>query len=172
MVNRQDEFLGYGDKLLVHIQGRLHRAFSVIIFNSQGEMLLQQRAWTKYHSPGLWTNTCCSHPLGQESLHEAAKRRLPEEMGLHCQLTSIGSFIYECALDDHLFEHELDHILVGVTDEIPVPNPQEVAAFHYTTFEQLEIELNQNPAQFTFWFQEMNSQGLLKRAFQFIQTMI
>ena len=162
LVDRFDNPLGMGDKLLTHVQGRLHRALSVLIYNSDGEMLLQRRSFEKYHSAGLWTNACCSHPMQGEKPEEAAKRRLMEEMGLSCELYLADKFIYYSDLDDGLAEHELDYVYVGYTDDKPVPNSLEVAATRYISLDDLAIELNKHPRHFTSWFHIMCEKGIIK----------
>ena len=122
LVNKDDEQLGLMAKMEAHEKGILHRAFSVFVFNKEGELLLQQRALDKYHSPGLWTNTCCSHQRDGESNIEAGKRRLHEEMGFDCELKELFSFLYKASFDNGLTEHELDHVMMGHYDEDPVVN--------------------------------------------------
>jgi isopentenyl-diphosphate delta-isomerase len=163
LVNNSDEELGTMDKLLAHVQGRLHRAFSVLIYNEEGELMLQQRAFHKYHSAGLWTNTCCSHPRPGEPLSEAAARRLKEEMGLTCELTLENKFIYHCAFDDdgELYEHELDYIFVGITNSSPHVNAEEVANWKWISITQLNEEVTSHPENFTFWFKEIIKRQLL-----------
>ena len=125
LVNKDDEQLGLIAKMEAHEKGILHRAFSVFVFNKEGELLLQQRALDKYHSPGLWTNTCCSHQRDGESNIEAGKRRLHEEMGFDCELKELFSFLYKASFDNGLTEHELDHVMMGHYDEDPVVNLEE-----------------------------------------------
>ena len=122
LVSETDEQLGLMGKMEAHEKGLLHRAFSVFIFNKDGELLLQQRALDKYHSPGLWTNTCCSHQREGETNLQAGKRRLLEEMGFSCELKELFSFVYKAPFDNGLTEHELDHVMVGYYDEDPVIN--------------------------------------------------
>jgi len=152
LVDAQDTPLGTSPKLAAHQQGLLHRAISVFIFNTKGELLLQQRAFDKYHSAGLWTNTCCSHPRAGETTLEAAHRRLMEEMGLSTTLSFKFSFLYFAALEKDLIEHELDHVFCGITDDLPTPNPLEAATYKYISLENLSEELKQNPENFTAWF--------------------
>lgn len=151
LVDRDDQQTGTMEKMEAHIQGKLHRAFSVFIFNKKGELLLQRRADGKYHSGGKWTNTCCSHPRPGEITLEAAHRRLEEEMGMACELNFVFSFIYCTTIQDELIEHEYDHVFFGVTDELPVPDPDEVSAFKYTTMAQLAAGLKNNPDDYTQW---------------------
>lgn len=162
LVDRNDNQIGIGDKLLTHVQGRLHRALSVLIYNSDGEMLLQQRSFEKYHSAGLWTNACCSHPKPNELPINAAKRRLKEEMGMTCELELVDKFIYFSELEDDLSEHELDYVFVGYSDMIPKPNPLEVASYRYISLKNLAMELNHYPAHFTSWFHIMCEGGIIK----------
>lgn len=152
LVNTLDEAQGTMEKMDAHRKGLLHRAFSVFILNSKGELLLQQRAHHKYHSGGLWTNTCCSHPRDGEDVVEAGHRRLVEEMGMQCQLSKGFDFIYRSELDQGLVEHEFDHVLFGRSDVNPRPNPEEVADFRYVTFAALREELAATPDRFTTWF--------------------
>ena len=135
-----------------HREGLLHRAFSVFLFNDAGEMLLQKRALAKYHSPGLWTNTCCSHPRPGESTENAARRRLSEEMGLSCDLTPLYSFVYKADVGGGLLEHEFDHVFTGIVNNIPTPNPDEVMEFRYIEIDQLLAEVSEMPKAFTPWF--------------------
>src|SRR4030042_2763439 len=122
LVDENDREIGTEEKLKTHEQGKLHRAFSIFVFNSKGELLLQRRAKGKYHSGGLWTNTCCSHPREGEKLEEAVHRRLKQEMGLDCPLKEAFSFIYKVRFENGLFEHELDHVFIGRVDGKPVPD--------------------------------------------------
>ena len=152
LVDEKDRPQGTMEKLQAHVEGRLHRALSVFIFNTQGHMLLQQRAAGKYHSGMLWTNTCCSHPRPGEDVPAAAIRRLHEEMGMTCELTPSFTFIYKALLDHDLTEYEFDHVFIGVTDAVPVPDPGEVAAYRYVSRDELEKEMAAYPAAFTEWF--------------------
>ncbi|MGC8851384.1 MAG: isopentenyl-diphosphate Delta-isomerase, partial [Candidatus Micrarchaeia archaeon] len=126
LVDENDRELGVGEKMEVHRNGQLHRAFSIFVFNSDGKLLIHQRAKEKYHSGGLWTNTCCSHPRPGEKLDEAIHRRLVEEMGFDCPLKEVFSFVYQVKFENGLFEHELDHVYIGKFDGDPKPNPAEV----------------------------------------------
>lgn len=152
LVDEADQVLGSMGKQEAHEQGLLHRAFSVFLFNSKGEMLLQQRADEKYHSPGLWTNTCCSHPFYGERLEEAVHRRLMEEMGLQCDVQFVFQFQYRADLDQGMIEHELDHVFIGVTDDIPFPDPKEVKDWKYWPLEELVSAVKEHPSLFTVWF--------------------
>ena len=142
LVDKTDHQIGEMEKQEAHIKGLLHRAFSIFIFNSKGEVLLQQRALHKYHSGGLWTNTCCSHPRNGETTIQAANRRLKEEMGMSCALKEEFSFIYKAKLDNDLYEHELDHVLFGTTDLQPKINKEEVADYKYSSFQDIQQEMN------------------------------
>jgi isopentenyl-diphosphate delta-isomerase len=155
LVNEQDNIIGTLEKLEVHQKALLHRAVSVFIVNSKGEWIIQRRALNKYHSNGLWTNTCCSHPYPDETCHEAANRRLKEEMGLQCELKEVFSFIYREQLDNNLTEHEYDHVFIGFSDDIPVPDKQEVIGWRVLSFRDLEMEINCNPDHFTVWFRQI-----------------
>lgn len=152
LVDAKDSEIGVLGKQAAHSLGLLHRAFSIFMFNSKGELLLQQRAFDKYHSPGLWSNTCCSHPMPGEALQAAASRRLMEEMGLHCRLEKKFSFVYKADVGNGLIEHEYDHVFVGISDELPVHNPCEVAGWRYAHLAELKSEMQVNPAAFTEWF--------------------
>ncbi|TCD10440.1 isopentenyl-diphosphate Delta-isomerase [Pedobacter frigidisoli] len=151
LVDENDLPTGQMEKLEAHQKGKLHRAFSVFIFNTKNELLLQQRAKDKYHSGGLWTNTCCSHPRFGESNLEAAKRRLEEEMGMKCNLSYGFNFIYKAEFEDGLIEHELDHVFFGSSDEIPEINKSEVESYRYVSLDLLKEEIDSNPSQFTPW---------------------
>ncbi len=152
LVDRQDNPIGLMEKLEAHEKALLHRAFSVFVFNSKGELLLQQRALHKYHSPGLWTNTCCSHQRAGESNLQAGRRRLKEEMGMECDLEDTFWFIYKAQFDNGLTEHELDHVLVGSSDEDPKINPEEVADFKWMTLEDVKRDMEVHPDLYTEWF--------------------
>lgn len=162
LVDEQDNEIGQLEKMEAHRLGLLHRAFSIILFNHKGEMLLQQRAAHKYHSPLLWTNTCCSHQRPKESNLEAAKRRLQEEMGMEVELHESFSFIYKAQLDQGLTEHELDHVLFGYCNHNPNINPDEVAAYKWISMEALLQDLDRNPAAYTEWFKILLNQHLEK----------
>jgi isopentenyl-diphosphate delta-isomerase len=152
LVDENDQAIGLAEKMEAHRNGMLHRAFSVFLFNSNGEMLIHRRALDKYHSAGLWTNACCSHPLPGEEVLDAANRRLEEEMGMSCQLNWKFSFVYFANLDQGLIEHELDHVFIGVTDDLPIPNPSEVCEWRWTNLAMLEREIKSSPERFTAWF--------------------
>jgi isopentenyl-diphosphate Delta-isomerase len=152
LVDTLDNEIGEMEKMEAHEKGVLHRAFSVFVFNDKGEMLLQQRAIKKYHSGGLWTNTCCSHQRINETNESAAHRRLIEEMGFDCPLEAAFNFTYKAAFGNGLTEHELDHVFIGRYNENPVINKLEVEDFKWISIEETEKEMEQNPEQFTAWF--------------------
>ena len=152
LVDESDREIGTMEKLEAHRQGRLHRAFSVFIFNSGGEMLLQKRAAGKYHSPGLLTNACCSHQRPGESNEAAASRRLFEEMGISTPLKKKGTFIYRSEFDNGLTEHEFDHVFEGVTDMVPSPDSHEVQDYYWMAVNEIKKEIAINPEKFTTWF--------------------
>lgn len=152
LVDENDQQIGLMEKMEAHEKGLLHRAFSVFIFNDENQLLLQQRAKDKYHSGGLWTNTCCSHPREGESLLDAGKRRLHEEMGFSCPIETVFSFIYKAELDNNLIEHELDHVLIGNYNEAPKPNPDEVMDWKYVDLEWVVEDIKANPENYTAWF--------------------
>jgi isopentenyl-diphosphate delta-isomerase len=167
LVDCEDQMIGTMEKMAAHQSGALHRAFSIFIINSKGQWLLQQRALDKYHSGGLWTNTCCSHPRPNETNLEAGIRRLDEEMGLYCEIEQLFNFTYQCELPNGLIEHELDHVMVGFTDDAPTPNADEVASFQYIDPEALEEAIHKHPEQYTVWFKlcfEKVKDQLMQRA--------
>jgi isopentenyl-diphosphate Delta-isomerase len=152
LVDERDNVIGSMEKMEAHRQGKLHRAFSVILFNSAGEMLLQKRAKNKYHSAGLWTNTCCSHPLPGENIENAAARRLKEEMGIDVRPNYAYKFIYKAHLDQNLTEHELDHVFIGKYDGEPKMNSDEVDDWKFVKIEWLKEDIKNNPSHYTEWF--------------------
>lgn len=152
LVDKDDNQIGLMAKMEAHEKGLLHRAFSVFTFNSKGELLLQQRAADKYHSPLLWTNTCCSHQRNGETSLEAGKRRLQEEMGFTCELEEVFSFIYKAPFDNGLTEHELDHVMIGNYNEDPIINKEEVEAFKWMTLQEVKTDMDKNPEIYTAWF--------------------
>ena len=152
LVDENDVPTGTMEKIEVHQKALLHRAFSVFIFNSKGEMLLQKRAANKYHSPALWTNACCSHPApGQDTL-EAATKRLQEEMGFTTSLEKVFDFIYKAPFDNGLTEHEFDHVFTGTYNEAVIPDKEEVSDYCYKTTEQIKSSLQSQPEKYTEWF--------------------
>ena len=152
LVDEQDNTIGKMEKQQAHLEGILHRAFSIFIFNSENKLLLQKRASSKYHCGGLWTNTCCSHPRENETVQEAAHRRLREEMGMQCDLTPIFSFIYKATFENGLTEHEFDHVFFGESNQIPSINIEEVEDFRFVGIEELQLEIKESPQNFTPWF--------------------
>lgn len=152
LVNEKDEPIGLMEKIEAHEKALLHRAFSVFVFNDKNELMIQQRALSKYHSPGLWTNTCCSHQREGETNIEAGKRRLQEEMGFSTELKDTISFIYKAPFDNGLTEHEFDHILVGNFEGEPNLNPEEVADWKWMSLEDIEKDMEKNPSVYTEWF--------------------
>ena len=153
LVNREDEVLGLMEKQEAHVAGLLHRAFSVFVFNNENQLLIQKRAEDKYHSPGLWTNTCCSHPREGETYAEGASRRLQEEMGFECPLEYVFDFIYKADVGDGLTEHELDYVFRGTFNGSPVVNRNEVSEYKWIDFEELKLDVEENPDKYTRWFQ-------------------
>jgi len=152
LVNENDHEIGLMEKIEAHEKGELHRAFSIFLFNDQNEFLLQKRASHKYHSPSLWTNTCCSHQRKGESTLEAAKRRLMEEMGITTQVEEKFTFIYRAELDQGLTEHELDHVLIGSFNGTPLFNTSEVEDYKYIGVTELLSDLKSHPERYTEWF--------------------
>lgn len=152
LVDSNDSPVGEMEKMEAHLKGELHRALSVLVFSSQGEMLLQQRAFSKYHTPGLWSNTCCSHPRPGEVSLEAATRRLGEEMGFTTELTNSFSFIYKAHFENGLTEHEYDHVFFGNFDGVPVPNPDEAHDYKWISPVVLMEDMRSEPGRYTVWF--------------------
>ena len=152
LVDENDVPRGTMEKMEAHKKGELHRAFSIFVFNSKGELLLQRRAMDKYHSGGLWTNTCCSHPQPEENLQESAHKRLHEEMGFSCTLEKVFHFIYKAELDNELTEHELDHVFIGYYNENPKINSREVAEWKYMSINEIQQNIKLNPELYTAWF--------------------
>ncbi len=152
LVNDKDEPVGVMEKMEAHVQGLLHRAFSVFIFNNKGEMLLHQRAIEKYHSGGLWTNACCSHPSPDENLENSAHKRLNFEMGFDTTLLSTFSFIYKTVFDNGLTEHEFDHVFMGKYNGLINPQSSEVQAYAYFPIIEIENQIISTPENFTSWF--------------------
>ncbi len=152
LVNKKDEPVGTMEKTEAHEKGILHRALSVFIFNSKGEMLLQQRAKNKYHSAGLWSNSCCSHPFPGEKINEAAERRLNEELGFKIPLKKIFDFIYRVSFDNGLTENEFDHVFIGQYDGQIKIDPNEVNDYSFKTMVQIKQDLKDNSEKYTEWF--------------------
>lgn len=152
LVDANDREIGYMEKMEAHRKGLLHRAFSVLVFNSKGEILVQQRADTKYHSAGLWTNTCCSHPRPNEDIQEASARRLREEMGIEAKPEFAYKFTYRTHLDQDLIEHEVDHVFTALFDGTPTANPREVQSWKFVPVETLRSDVTAHPENYTYWF--------------------
>ncbi|MFV0539896.1 MAG: isopentenyl-diphosphate Delta-isomerase [Aestuariibaculum sp.] len=152
LVNENDEQIGTMPKMEAHEKALLHRAFSVFIFNSENELMLQQRAAHKYHSPSLWTNTCCSHQREDENNIEAGKRRLKEEMGFETELKEVTSFVYKAPFDNGLTEHEYDHVMIGYYNDVPHINPDEVEAWKWMGLEAVKSDILKRPELYTEWF--------------------
>jgi isopentenyl-diphosphate Delta-isomerase len=155
LVDERDNELGLMEKMEAHRAGALHRAFSVLLFNSKGELLLQQRAAGKYHSASLWSNTCCSHPKPAEEMAVAVKRRLMEEMGVDVQPQFVYKFLYKVSLDNNLIEHELDHVYIGQFDGMPAINGAEVATWKFERISSIKEDMQKNPDAYTHWFKLM-----------------
>lgn len=152
LVNDNDEPVGAMPKMEAHLKGVLHRAFSVFLFNSKGEMLLQQRALQKYHSAGLWSNTCCSHPIVHEAIEDSLKKRLNHEMGMEADVEFLYKFKYKVALENGFTEHEMDHVYFGISDDQPNVNPEEVKSWKYLSMDEVKHQLEKHPEQFSVWF--------------------
>ncbi len=151
LVDAQDRELGVVEKLQAHVEGVLHRAFSVFVFDAEKRLLLQKRARTKYHSGGLWSNTACGHPRPGETTHAAARRRLREEMGFDCELRAAFEFLYRAEMDGALIEHEYDHVLVGTHEGDPAPDPAEVEDWRWVTLAELRRGLLLEPECYSYW---------------------
>lgn len=152
LVDEHDNKVGTMDKLEAHQKGTLHRAFSVFVFHPDGRLMLQKRAGDKYHSAGLWTNTCCSHPRPGEPTEDAAHRRLKEEMGFDCNLKEVHTLTYRTEFSNGLIEHEYDHVFVGVWDGVPNIAEAEVDAWEWGPVETLRKDLKKHPEKYTYWF--------------------
>jgi isopentenyl-diphosphate Delta-isomerase len=152
LVDENDRPLGTAEKMDAHRKGLLHRAVSVLVMDSAGRMLLQRRAADKYHSAGLWTNACCSHPRPGEDNAAAAERRLIEEMGIACRPEPLFAFVYRAELDSGLTEHEYDHVFLCRTDALPVLNPAEADDFAYMHIEDIRSDMARSPERYTEWF--------------------
>ena len=152
LVDENDKVLGTMPKMEAHVKGVLHRAISVFLFDTEGNWIVQQRAFEKYHSAGLWTNTCCSHPNPEENSLDASQRRLMEEMGLDCELNFAFKFMYRAELENNLVENELDHIYFGYTNQVPLPDPLEVNSWKLMTYFELDKDIQENPENYTEWF--------------------
>ncbi|MBO7134288.1 MAG: isopentenyl-diphosphate Delta-isomerase [Bacteroidales bacterium] len=154
-VSQSDRITGYAPKLLVHQQGLLHRAFSIVVFNDKGEMLMQRRATTKYHSGGLWTNTCCSHLVEGKDMETYMHERLQHEMGFDCELKFAFTFHYTANFDNGLTENEIDHIYIGIWNGTPLPNPAEADDYRWESPDNIKSEMKLHPEMFTVWFREI-----------------
>lgn len=155
LVNEDDEVVGFEEKLKVHQRGLLHRAFSILVFNSDGKMLIHQRAFGKYHSPGLWTNACCGHPNEGENILNAANRRLEEEMGFECPLLFQFKFHYKTSFSNGLTENEIDHVFFGEMNGPFEVNTEEVADYQWVQIPTLKTDIMSNPSKYTVWFKEI-----------------
>ena len=160
LVDANDSIVGTMEKMEAHEKGELHRAFSILVYNSKGEMLLQKRALTKYHSGGLWTNACCSHPMLTEPIEETARRRLKEEMGIDVPVRYSHKFLYRTALDKNLIEHELDHVFIGKFDGQPSINETEVEDWKFVNVDWLKSDIAIHPREYTYWFRLLMTQPL------------
>lgn len=165
-VDEQDRETGYMEKMEVHKKGVLHRAFSVMIFNNKDEVLLQKRAIIKYHSPGLWTNSCCSHQRQGETLTEAVSRRIKEELGITCDFKEAFKFKYRVEFDNGLIEHELDHVFIGYYNEKVFPNEDEVEEIRWVPLDELKNEMSEHPEEFTYWFKILMEQPKMQLIIQ------
>src|SRR3990172_1902790 len=155
IVNQNDEEIGFEDKMRVHREGLLHRAFSVVIKNRREEILIQQRAYSKYHSGGLWSNTCCTHQREGETPMESPHRCLMNELGFDCPITEISTFRYNAPMSNDLIENEFDHLYLGRFDGIPRINPAEVGGIKWRPYEVLREDMNAEPGSYTYWFREI-----------------
>jgi isopentenyl-diphosphate Delta-isomerase len=152
LVDQDDNAIGTMEKLEAHRKGILHRAFSILLFNSNGELLIQKRSRLKYHSSSLWTNTCCSHPLPGEPMEQATQRKLKQEMGIDLRTEFAYKFIYEAHLDKGLIEHECDHVFIGTFDGTPIINKEEVEDWKFINLDSLRADIIKNPGSYTYWF--------------------
>lgn len=168
LVDANDVQIGTAEKLAAHASAQLHRAFSIFIFDSAGNVLLQRRADSKYHSAGLWSNACCSHPRPHEPMTSATVRRLREEMGFECKLRHAFAFVYRADVGNGLIEHEYDHVFIGGSDIVPRPDPLEVSDWKIVTAKDLTADLERRPEDYTFWLRvawgELLTRGLVRAA--------
>ncbi|HRP01866.1 MAG TPA: isopentenyl-diphosphate Delta-isomerase [Candidatus Kapabacteria bacterium] len=155
LVDEDDNIIAYEDKLIVHRDGLLHRAFSILVFNDIGEILLQRRALHKYHSAGLWSNTCCSHLPENSEMKEIIHTRLNEEMGFDCELEFQFKFTYKVIFNNGLTEYETDHLYFGYFNSVPNVNPEEAMGWMWISYEKLEEWIKTSPEEFTYWFKEI-----------------
>ncbi len=170
LVDAHDREVGVGDKLRTHVEGALHRAFSVFVFDAEKRLLLQKRARSKYHSAGLWSNTACGHPRPGEATVEAARRRLREEMGFDCELRRAFGFLYRAEFDNRIVEHEYDHVFVGRFDGAPAPDSSEVEAWRWSSVGQLRRDLSERPREYSYWLSvalDLKEWKLLNAAMRF-----
>ena len=163
LVDKFDNEIGIQEKILAHKQGILHRAFSIFIFNKKKELMIQKRAKSKYHSGGLWSNTCCSHPKPKESIEKSTRIRLLEEMGFSCSLKKITQFVYKANLEDGLIEYEFDHIFIGTYDHSPTINRNEVEEWKWISMQCLEKEISKKPQIYTYWLKEFITKHYSKK---------
>ena len=168
-VDEFDKEIGTIEKMEAHYKGILHRAFSILVFNSNNQLLLQKRNVKKYHSPGLWTNTCCSHPKYGEDLDDAIYRRIKEEMGFTCKLKEIFSFVYKVEFEDNLFENEYDHVFIGKYDGEVIPNKEEADDFKWSDINYIKNDIKINPELYTYWFKTLINKIEDKDILRFIQ---
>ena len=157
LVDNEDNEIGVMEKMEAHRKGKLHRAFSVILQNEKGDFLVQKRADNKYHSAGLWSNSCCSHPLPGEDLKKAVGRRLMEEISAQSEVDFMFKFKYQVSLDNNLVEHEIDHVFKGIINFVPKPNEEEVSELKFISETDLREDMNDNPHSYTYWFHEIMS---------------
>lgn len=166
LVDDKDRRIGIEEKLEAHRKGKLHRALSIIIYDSKGRMLIQQRA-EKYHSSGLWTETCCSHPMPNESVYAAAHRKLSQEMGFDCELKPLFDFLYKADVNNGLIENEYDHVLMGVSDIKPSLNKEEVNDYRFIYTQELKKDIKKDPQKYAIWFRilinELSNRGLERK---------
>lgn len=155
LVDENDNEIGVAEKIKAHREGALHRAFSIFIVNNKDELLIQKRSAIKYHSPSLWSNTCCSHPQKNEILEEAAHKRLMEEMGFDCPLKKLFSFQYKVEFDNGLIEHEIDHVFLGIYNHDPHPNEAEVSDWKWENMDVLKKKIDEHPQDYTFWLKHV-----------------
>jgi isopentenyl-diphosphate Delta-isomerase len=164
LVDEDDNAIGTMEKMEAHRKGLLHRAFSILLFNSKGQMLLQKRSWKKYHSGGLWTNTCCSHPQPDENMDDATRRKLKQEMGIDVDTEFSHKFIYRTSLGNQLIEYEYDHVYIGRYDGEPSINRDEVEEWKFADIEKLKADVKRHPQDFTYWFRLILDHPELKSA--------
>jgi len=157
LVDENDNQIGIEEKITTHKNGKLHRAFSIFVFNNKNELLLQKRSNEKYHSPGLWSNTCCSHPQPNKNLIEEAEQRLKQEMGISCKLEKKFSFTYKIKFENNLTENEYDHVFIGEFNENPKPNKKEVSDWKWISLPKLKKDISINKEKYTYWLKEIIS---------------